>query len=166
MAPADVDEWAGNSAELGIMSGKMAELPIKPVSEYLLNGPIPAEDLMYLDFLSTYLDQGIADSILAIHFMLEHVCIHGAPKWWEGTVTEFEQEFHERYHHLLNDVDLDSDYVWQAAQTEVIEGRLLPLPEDAPHEQIIEFLSHGKRRRDQSWAVELLLDMWVEAKGI
>jgi len=27
------------------------ELPVKPVEEYLVNGPIPADELMELDFL-------------------------------------------------------------------------------------------------------------------
>ncbi len=91
------DEWAGNSAELGIMSGKMAELPVKPVSDYLLNGPIPADELMDIDFLDQYVGN-VVDTRLDIHFMLEHTCDHGAPKWWQGTGTEFEGEFHKQYH--------------------------------------------------------------------
>jgi hypothetical protein len=141
----------------------MAELPVKPVEEYLINGPIPAEDLIYLDFLKIYIEYGIVDTELDICFMLEHVSTHGAPGWWKGTVSEFEQEFHQQYHQIV-DKKWKEDVAWRTAYDEVNGGRLLPKSEDAPDEQVEKFLAHGIKRRDQVWAVELLLNMWVEAK--
>lgn len=73
------------------------KMPVKPVAEYLINGPIPADELMDIDFLDDYVGS-VVDTRLDIHFMLEHVSVHGAPQWWEGTVPEFEQEFHRLYY--------------------------------------------------------------------
>lgn len=140
------------------------KLPIKPVEEYLINGPIPADDLIVLDFLGIYLEYDIIDTLLDIQFMLEDISIHGAPKWWKGTVSEFEWEFHEQHHSSINKLELNSDVVWHAAYAEVRQGRLSDLSEDATIEQTKEFLSHGLRRVRQTWAVETLMIMWVIAK--
>jgi len=117
-------------------------MTIKPIAEYLMNGPIPADDLAYLDFIGTYLDCGIAGTILDVHFILEYTCDHGAPRWWKGTVTEFEESFHNNYHLLEDKMDSDSDFIRQAAELEVREQRSAPLPYDATKEQQINFLAH------------------------
>ena len=75
----------------------MTEFPVKPVADYLINGPIPAADLMNIDFLDIYVGT-VVDVRLDIHFMLEYTSVHGAPKWWQGTVSEFEQEFHRNFY--------------------------------------------------------------------
>ena len=67
------------------------ELPVKPVEEYLVNGPVPADQLMDLDFLEVYVEY-VVDSRYDIHFMLERISTHGAPELWEGTVAEFEAD--------------------------------------------------------------------------
>jgi len=135
---------------------------IKPVAEYLVNGPVPADELMVLDLLEQYVGS-VVDDRFEIHFMLEHVCVHGAPDWWQGTVAEFEAEFHKQYHNRNK-----GDWIWEedangrAAYAEVRAGRLAEIPDDAGDEQVGEFLAQGQRRRDQLWAVELLMEMWQE----
>ena len=139
---------------------------IKPVEYYLINGPIPAADLMYLDFLESYLNAGIIDTTLDVHFMLESISINGAPEWWKGSVAEFEEEFHEQYQRRISDLNKDPDFVWEAAYEEVKAKRLSPLPEDSTKEQVKNFLDQGKRLLQQTYAVELLMDMWCEAMGV
>jgi len=140
------------------------ELPVKPVEEYLVNGPVPADQLMDLDFLEVYVEY-VVDSRYDIHFMLERISTHGAPEWWEGTVAEFEAEFHKQYHnHSKGDWKWESEATWRAAYEEVRAGRLADISEDAEDEQEDEFLAQGQRRRDQLWAVELLMNMWQEDK--
>jgi hypothetical protein len=147
------------------MPNPIKDFPVQPISEYLVNGPIPADELMDLDSLESYLERGIIDSRLAIHFMLEYVSVHGAPEWWKRTVAEFEKEFHEQHRRNMRPLKLNSNLVWNAAYAEVEAGRLPPYPEDATDEQTQEFLSHGMKRVSQVWAVELLLDIQIEEKN-
>ena len=139
---------------------------IKPVGEYLINGPIPAEDLAFLDFIDAYLEMGKGDTILDVHFMLERVSTKGAPDWWKGSIAQFEEEFHYRYQKRIDGLDKNLDTIWNAAQDEVNAGRLSPLPDIETKEQLEQSLSQGKKRLEQAYAVELLLDMWVEALGL
>jgi hypothetical protein len=135
---------------------------IKPVEEYLVNGPIPAYSLAYLDFVENYLENGIADSQLDIQFMLESISIHGMPKWWKGSIAQFEREFHDQYQRRINDIKKHPEMVWRAAEAEVQAKRLLLLPDNETDEQLKIFLEQGKQHLQQAFAVELLLDMWVE----
>ncbi len=138
------------------------KMPVKPVAEYLINGPIPADELMDIDFLDDYVGS-VVDTRLDIHFMLEHVSVHGAPQWWEGTVPEFEQEFHRLYYNRSKgDWKWESEATLRAASEEVRAGRIADIPKDTEDEQEDEFLAQGQRRRDQLWAVELLMNMWQE----
>lgn len=142
----------------------MNELLPKPIAEYLVDGPIPPDELMYIDFLDEYVES-LVDTRLDIHFMLEHVGVHGAPKWWKGTVAEFEAEFHQRYHHPISiDKKWEEEAIWRAAYAEVKAGRLTEILEGAEDEQVNEFLAQGQRRINQLWAVELLMLMWGEAR--
>ena len=137
---------------------------IRPVRDYLINGPIPPEDLYLLDFVESYLDMGIIDMILDVHFMLETVCSNGAPKWWKGSVVEFEEEFHDQYQGMINNINEDSEAVWMACDDEVRAKRLSPLLEGSTKEQVKIYLAQGRKLLQQTYAVELLLDMWVEAR--
>jgi|GEM_PF-3428445 len=97
--------------------------------------------------------------------MLEHVSVHGAPKWWKGTVTEFEAEFYQRYHYSISiDKKWEEKAIWRAAFAEVEAGRLAEILEGAEDEHVNEFLAQGQKRINQLWAVELLMSMWVEAR--
>ena len=140
----------------------MADHTIRPVAEYLVHGPIPLPELMDIDFLDVYLGS-VADTRLDIHFMLEHVCVQGAPTWWQGTVQEFEQKFHEQYQQEIQDNEQQgSDAARQAAHKEVQAGRTAPLPDDPTEDQVDAFLAQGLKRRNQVQAVETLMEMWVE----
>ncbi len=139
---------------------------VKPVCEYLVNGPMPASDLMYMSFLRNYLDMGLIDTILDIHFMLQSICENGSPRWWKGSVAEFEQEFDTIYQQMFQDVTKYDDIVWQAAQHEVEEGNIAPLPEDETDDEREKYLTQGMKRLHQIWAVELLMNMWVNAAGV
>jgi hypothetical protein len=122
------------------------------------------EDLAYLDFVARPTE---LDRILAVHFMLETVCVHGAQKWWKGSISEFEKDFHERSHRMIFDLDKNSELVWNAAGAEVKAQRLSPLPdENETKEQIETYLAQGIKRLHQTFSVELLLDMWTEVKGV
>ncbi len=85
----------------------MVESSVKPVMEYLVNGPIPVDELQDIKYLDLYIERGVVDTLLDIQFMLEHVCVYGAPKWWKGTVPEFEKEFHRQYHQRTTIDDQD-----------------------------------------------------------
>lgn len=140
----------------------MEDHTIRPVAEYLVHGPIPAPELMDIDFLDIYVGS-VVDTRLDIHFMLERVSVHGAPTWWHGTVPEFEQKFHAQYH---QDIQVNEqqviDATWQAASKEAQAGRTAPLPDDPTDDQVEAFLSQGRKRRNQVQAVETLMEMWVE----
>jgi hypothetical protein len=98
-----------------------------------------------------------------IHAMLEHVRVHGAPAWWQGTVPEFEQKFHEQFQQDVQANEQQGDEATrQAASKEVQAGRMLPLPQDATEDQVGAFLAQGLKRRNQVQAVETLMEMWVE----
>ncbi len=129
----------------------------------MLNGPIPAENLADLKFVQSYVGDGPVDCAYDVQLMLEYTCERGAPKWWGGTVAEFEKEFDDRYHSCqAQNSQLDLNFDRQAADAEVEARRLTPLPKNASRNQVKEFLRCGKRRRNQIFAVELLLDMWME----
>jgi hypothetical protein len=133
---------------------------IKPVGDYLINGPIPPEDLAYLDFVAEPTE---LDRILTVHFMLETISVHGAPKWWKGSISEFEKEFHERYQRMMFDIDKNSELVWNAGRAEVQARRLASLPDEGEtKEQVETYLTQGLKRLRQTFAVELLLEMWEE----
>ncbi len=136
---------------------------IKPVKDYFLNGPIPPEDLAFLDFVESYFEKGIIDTVLDVHFMLETIILNGAPKWWPGSAAEFEEEFNSQYQERIRDLDTNSDLIQEAAQAEVKAQRLSPLPENPTKGQLENFLAQGRKRLEQSFAVELLLDMWINA---
>jgi hypothetical protein len=117
---------------------------IKPARDYLINGPISAEELPYLDFVAKPTD---LDRILAVHFMLETFCTHGAPEWWKGSISEFEEEFHKRYKRMISGLDKNSELVWNAAGAEVKAQRLSPLPgEGGTKEQVETYLAQGIKR--------------------
>ncbi len=138
---------------------------VKPVKDYLIHGPIPVEDLAFLDFVESYLEKGIVATVLDVHFMLETTSLNGAPQWWQGNVAEFEAKFHDQYLRMLRDINKDSDIVRSAAQAEVEAKRIQPLAEDATGEKVQNFLAQGMNRLAQTCAVELLLDLWVDAQG-
>ena len=142
-------------------TGSTQQNSIKPVRDYLINGPIPPEDLAYLDFVAGPIE---LDRILTVHFMLETISVHGAPKWWKGGTSEFEEEFHEQYQRMIFDIDKNSELVWNAAGAEVQAKRLSSLPDKGEtKEQIETYITQGTKRLRQTFAVELLLDMWAEA---
>lgn len=140
----------------------MADHTIQPVADYFVHGPIPLPELMDIEFLDVYLGS-VVDTRQDIHSMLEHVRVHGAPAWWEGTVPEFEQEFHKQYHEAIQSNEHQGiDAIRQAAQKEVQAGRTVPLPADPGEDQLNAFLAQGLKRRNQVQAVETLMEMWVE----
>jgi hypothetical protein len=101
--------------------------------------------------------------------MLEKLCQQGAPDWWKGSAEQFEAEFCEHYRDMLSDLDSRSDYtektIWNAAQLEVGAHRLDPLTENCTTKQLKEFYNHGKQRVRQLWTLEIIMDMWFEAKN-
>ena len=136
---------------------------IKPVEDYLINGPIPPEDLAFLDFVARPTD---LDRTLAVHFMLEKISVDGAPEWWKGSISGFEKEFHEGYQRMISSLDVNSELVLNATEAEIQSGRLSPLSDEGDtKEQVDAYLAQGIRRVLQTFAVELLLDMWAEAQG-
>ena len=92
-----------------------------------------------LVFVPTYIGMGFLNSWLPVHLMLETVTLEGKPEWWEGSVAEFEEKFHDEYQLMTRDLDINSDFVWMAAEEEVKARRLLPLPEHTTKEQVENF---------------------------
>ncbi len=134
--------------------------PVKPVQDYLINGPMPPEDLAYLDFVVEPIE---LYRIITVHFMLETISVYGAPIWWKGSFSEFEKEFHERYQKMISDLDKNSELVWNAAGAEVQAKRLSPLPDEGETEEQVEtYLAQGIKGFQQTFAVELLLEVWNE----
>jgi hypothetical protein len=138
----------------------------KPVSDYLINGPIPADSLANQEIAEICIDEGVADSELDIHFMLERICVHGTPGWWQGSITDFEQKFHDNYQREIEDLNSDSQHIIQmildASWAEVEEGRLEPLSEVATTDEAEIFLAQGRKRLEQLFALETIFTLWIK----
>lgn len=138
----------------------------KPVADYLINGPIPADSLAYQYVAQICMDEGVADSELDIHFMLERICVHGVPGWWQGSITDFELKFHDNYQREIEGLNSDSQHIQQmildASWAEVEEGRLEPLSEDAAMDEAEIFLAQGRKRLEQLFALETIFNLWIK----
>lgn len=146
---------------------QISDFPIRPVCKYFTEGPIPPDELMDMDLFDFYNSDGLFGDILDVHFMLFSICEHGAPKWWKGSVAEFELAFHEDYYgEMTKDITRDSETAWSGLRAEVKAGRLQRPDQDSTHEELYELLNKGIRHVLQVRAVELVMQMWVEAARV
>jgi hypothetical protein len=139
-------------------------LKLQSVTQTILDGPIPADSLAFLDLVEPYLEMEFIDWVYDIQLMLRTLCKIGVPKWWKRDAAEFEIEFHKVFDKRVVDLDeatpKNREKFINAADHMVESGYLAPLQSDPTREQYTAYVEQGKKSLLQQYALEIILEMW------